>query len=774
MQGQGDTSRDLRFLTAPLYLRTSRLAGALVLAASAWVILSGSASGEPAGTVVVPSNPGWIAPPVSLQLGNDGAGLVWNVVTSETPTGSTWVSSYRDFSGSTPQQLSTTGDPPDPATVEGGVAAVPQLDTDRKDGDVVLTPLAGGSSSSLPVAANETYLGFNGTGILVAQQTSAGVSVILRQPGAADLDLADLGAGTQTSVWVDSKGMLFGFQPALTGSGPVTEALYFDFADNSVTVENTDPADTNSRPVFMSSTLIGWETPVLNYEDELVWQSRSGGPQLRLLIGKPSADPEGVAVSGSTVAFTAHAKSYGRYALYLESADGSAGPTDVSDTLGANSLVPLAQGGFGVESNANQAKPHLSRVSVTGKFKSFQPISALPASLFGLTLSGGRVAYSDNSLYKIVGNGDEVPLLARQTTNTDGTISVGPQSTLATDVELYTGYARLFGSSDGRIVYMPLSNRFGRLMILDGTTSQAFSLPSGYSFISISGSRVLLHKGTTRTWSVIDTATGANTSISTTVAALWGPYVYYQGAAATGPGAGQLVRLDLDEPASSTNPEQILPGNGCRLGAGPLRAWDNLVVMPSCSGTPLQLVNADTDQITPIQGAQLQAMGDGVIAWWDGTNLQTMNLTVPSHPITTIGQVLNGSPLLWSLDTSGGQEIAWVAPDDKINITPLPEPASPPMFLDSHVDPSLTSGNTWNASFDLSKPVTWTLAVTDATNAAVRTLSGTALDGAIRAGWDGTDTGGTPVPAGTYTWTLTANGTDGVGQTTQTGTVAVS
>jgi hypothetical protein len=285
---------------------------------------------------------------------------------------------------------------------------------------------------------------------------------------------------------------------------------------------------------------------------------------------------------------------------------------------------------------------------------------------------------------------------------------------------------------------------------------------------------VLLHKGTTKNWSVIDTATGAKTSISTTVAALWGPYVYYQGAAATGLGAGQLMRLDLDEPASATNPQQILPGNGCRLGAGPLRAWDNLVVMPSCGGTPLQLVNADTDQVTPIQGAQLQAMGDGVMAWWDGTNLQTMNLTVPSHPITTIGQLFNASPLLWSLDTSGGQEIAWVAPNDKVRISPLPEPASPPMFLDSHVDPSLTSGSIWTASVDLSKPVTWTLTITNGVDATVRTLSGTALDGAVRATWDGTSTGGAPVAAGSYTWTLTGDGTDGIGTITQTGTIAVS
>ena len=56
----------------------------------------------------------------------------------------------------------------------------------------------------------------------------------------------------------------------------------------------------------------------------------------------------------------------------------------------------------------------------------------------------------------------------------------------------------------------------------------------------------------------------------------------------------------------------------------------------------------------------------------------------------------------------------------------------------------------------------------------MRTLTGSAADGSIRATWDGRTTKNVAVPNGAYTWKLTSTGMDGVGSTSQTGTLTIT
>ncbi|MFB6844186.1 hypothetical protein ACFCXS_04865 [Streptomyces sp. NPDC056373] len=68
-------------------------------------------------------------------------------------------------------------------------------------------------------------------------------------------------------------------------------------------------------------------------------------------------------------------------------------------------------------------------------------------------------------------------------------------------------------------------------------------------------------------------------------------------------------------------------------------------------------------------------------------------------------------------------------------------------------------GFPWAPVWQLNKPSTWTLTLTDAFGTTVRTLTGASTGAAVRPAWDGTTgTGGT-----TYTWKLTAHPRDDQG-----------
>jgi hypothetical protein len=86
----------------------------------------------------------------------------------------------------------------------------------------------------------------------------------------------------------------------------------------------------------------------------------------------------------------------------------------------------------------------------------------------------------------------------------------------------------------------------------------------------------------------------------------------------------------------------------------------------------------------------------------------------------------------------------------------------------------------WTPTFDLDQPLTssWTLTIRSGATT-VRTLTGSGGVGIRGISWDGKDSGGTLVPNGTYTWTLTGSNADGslvssLGSGTATGTLLVA
>ncbi|WP_371661098.1 FG-GAP-like repeat-containing protein [Streptomyces sp. NBC_00280] len=115
----------------------------------------------------------------------------------------------------------------------------------------------------------------------------------------------------------------------------------------------------------------------------------------------------------------------------------------------------------------------------------------------------------------------------------------------------------------------------------------------------------------------------------------------------------------------------------------------------------------------------------------------------------------------WTVDRFGGP-VAYADDEQRVHIVPTGVPASALTAIDSTVTSNSAS---WSGSWWLSKPAAgWQVTVRDkASGATVRTLTGSAAHGLLKAAWDGKDTAERLVANGTYTWTLTAKPADGQG-----------
>ncbi|WP_229868430.1 FG-GAP-like repeat-containing protein [Streptomyces inusitatus] len=127
----------------------------------------------------------------------------------------------------------------------------------------------------------------------------------------------------------------------------------------------------------------------------------------------------------------------------------------------------------------------------------------------------------------------------------------------------------------------------------------------------------------------------------------------------------------------------------------------------------------------------------------------------------------------WTVDRFGGG-VAYADDEQRIRIVPTGVPASALSAIDSTVTAGAAS---WSGAWWLSKPAAeWKVTVRHkASGATVRTLSGSAARGVLKAAWNGKDSAGRPVVNGQYTWTLSARPADGKGAALAlSGTVGVT
>ena len=734
--------------------------GMSVTAGGAW------ATQEPAGTAIVTPNPAAQSPPLD-QLAVSAAGVTY-VTQQPGQLGSTFSAYYRPFAGAASVVASPSPNPQsigDVVSIVDGVEALVQ--TDPNDATLVngvtLQPLAGGAPVTLPVDEHfERYLGSTGTGIVVLhflQSGDFGIDVVLRRAGQPDQVLDHLPNDTSVRGLVDQDGVFL--QTDVNGG-----ALYYiDLSTAAVTQVNTDPADASAQVAFMTPTTLGWAGG-LDHRT-MVWMPRSGGPQTRLAVPVAAATASAFGFDGSSVAFYAPGPG-SLWTMYTMPADGSASATTIGLDVTAPDAVAAPGGGFLVAGRQSPTSFGIYQVQA-GQASMFQPIAAAWAQPASVAMSSGRLVFTDTAQAD-----PGAALWSLPTTRSGGAITLGGESLLASDASPPATASLL--ASDDRTAYIDTPATGRQVAVLNGATvERTIPLPSTEEVVALAGDQLLIHAISTSNWWAVNTVTGTQTAVTTTVAALGGRYLYYQGVS-----KGQLLRLDLTAPASATNPVQVRAADGCGMLQGNLIAWGYWVAY-HCGGTPtknkLEARNTSTKVVVTLQTGQLDQIGDGVMLYQSLGVLYSLNLTATGHPVTAIGDLgsANGStlPQLYTLDASG-EAAAWLAGDDRLHIAPLPITASAPAILDAQPGTTLAAGGTWHDNLDLSKPVTWKLVLKSSAGTTVRTLTGTATDGSIRATWNGQNTKSVAVAAGTYTWKLTATGLDTVGKTTQSGTLIKS
>ncbi|MGI5378453.1 hypothetical protein ACQEV2_30215 [Streptomyces sp. CA-251387] len=141
------------------------------------------------------------------------------------------------------------------------------------------------------------------------------------------------------------------------------------------------------------------------------------------------------------------------------------------------------------------------------------------------------------------------------------------------------------------------------------------------------------------------------------------------------------------------------------------------------------------------------------------------------------GPEQGGSNGRWAVDRFGGHIAYLNGTYGEVSIVPSGVPASALARMEAQTD--LAPGGPtnlapWRPVWQLNKPATWTLTLSNSTGTPVRTLTGSTKGAAVRAAWDGSWDDGRRV-AGTYTWKLTAEPRDNEGPAlTATGTTTVN
>lgn len=117
-----------------------------------------------------------------------------------------------------------------------------------------------------------------------------------------------------------------------------------------------------------------------------------------------------------------------------------------------------------------------------------------------------------------------------------------------------------------------------------------------------------------------------------------------------------------------------------------------------------------------------------------------------------------------------------VAGHNQVSIVSSGVPASPLAQMEAQTDAVAgpTTANPWAPVWQLNKPSTWTLTLSNSAGTVVRTLTGSSTGAAVRASWNGLWDNGNRI-VGTYTWKLTAQPRDGQGpDLALTGTTSVN
>ncbi len=234
--------------------------------------------------------------------------------------------------------------------------------------------------------------------------------------------------------------------------------------------------------------------------------------------------------------------------------------------------------------------------------------------------------------------------------------------------------------------------------------------------------------------------------------------------------AGSVIETDLDNPAT---PKLTIPiGASCT--PTELQA-DNDWLYWSCGPAgPAGAYDLVTGANVTLPAGVAQ-LGDGYVVMHDANSgvlkLYDFHSGAVAAPVT-IGTVQTGFVtddrlITWAVDKHSG-DIAYVDADDSVHVIDpgVPHTAARSEVPFTHAYSFPRASPSYMAFFANRPLSSWTITITSATLGQVKTLTGGAVRDYFTTFWDGTNTAGTMMPSGYYTWTMsmtTADGTSSVG-----------
>ncbi|MCW8100229.1 FlgD immunoglobulin-like domain containing protein [Streptomyces tauricus] len=333
---------------------------------------------------------------------------------------------------------------------------------------------------------------------------------------------------------------------------------------------------------------------------------------------------------------------------------------------------------------------------------------------------------------------------------------------------------------DGRFAYLSTGTDGKESVHVAGLSTDTYSAePTGDSGGRLgtgTGRYVLYNGGSAGVQKVADFPRGADggTALNRTrsAAAVWGQRLWTPGTT-----QGSVVGHDLK---SRTNVATVATGAPCV--PSEIQAVNTWLYWTCGTAGPAGVYDRATGRSVTVPAGSAR-LADGYLVRENRTTheLQLTDFHTGTATTRTVAVLptadenTGGHTGRWAVDRFGGN-IAYLTADGRVALVTAGVPTSPLAVMETQAEPQAgpTIASPWQPVWQLSKPSTWTLTLSNSSGTTVRTLTGASTAAAVRPSWNAANTAGARVPRGTYTWKLTAEPRDGQGAPlTQTGTTTV-
>ncbi|MEU6537936.1 FG-GAP-like repeat-containing protein [Streptomyces sp. NPDC047000] len=394
-------------------------------------------------------------------------------------------------------------------------------------------------------------------------------------------------------------------------------------------------------------------------------------------------------------------------------------------------------------------------------------LPAVPMGIESLDLSGGELTTFES--------GDGATHLYGRSLVTEGALTAGPRTDRGTTGRCgvmggdYGSCPDLRGTGDGRAVYRTVD---GELRVLDRGRSLpgtlfASGLQEDEGLVDVEGRYASLRAHTSAGYglTVTDLDTG-KTVLTRTGAAVAGPAALWGETLWTSSAGGGVTATEVSSGKAITS---FQAGSTCTPGelqaVGRWVYWSGSCALAQGSVSKAFVYDTRKKTLITAPAAGEHRLGDGFLVTRD-SGAGALTLTDVSSG-SAVSRPLAAKSGKWDVDPYTGL-VGYADPASQdVHIVRSGTTATDIAVLGAETDASVSglSSAPWDGKWWLSKPAaSWTLVFRNkATGKAVRTLSSGPAQDAVQASWNGRTSTGAYVPNGTYTWTLTVAPADGQG-----------